>query len=80
MNGFVQQEIIANRGSHLFRDITPFQHPREKIHRLTLAILSRPPTDAELEWMLPEVQAHGDTGLRNLAAALLMSSEFLFLQ
>jgi hypothetical protein len=80
MNGFVQKEIIANPGSHLFRDIPPFQHPKEKIHRLTLSILARPPTDAELEWMLPEVQARGDTGLRNLAAALLMSSEFLFLQ
>jgi len=80
MNGFVQKEIIANPGSHLFRDIPPFQHPKEKIHRLTLSILARPPTDAELEWMLPEVQARGDAGLRNLAAALLMSSEFLFLQ
>ena len=80
MNGFVQKEIISNPEAALFQGLAGIDDPRDQIHHLCLTILSRPPTDVEMEWMLEEVRAHGKTGVRNLAAALVMSSEFLFLQ
>jgi hypothetical protein len=33
-----------------------------------------------MSWMLDEVQKQGDAGYRNIVSALVMSSEFLFLQ
>jgi hypothetical protein len=80
MNGFVQKEIISNPDSVLFRGLRNSNEPRDQIRRLCLTILSRPPADAEMEWMLAEVRDRGESGIRNLAAALMMSSEFLFLQ
>jgi hypothetical protein len=53
---------------------------REKIRRLYLAILNRSPTAQEMEWMLAEVESAGDQAYRNIVAALVMSSEFVFLQ
>jgi hypothetical protein len=52
----------------------------EKIRRLYVAILNRPPTGEEMKWMLEEVKTRGDDGYRNIVSALVMSSEFLFLQ
>ncbi len=80
MNGFVQREIIGNPKSLLFQDLAGIDDPRDQIHRLCITILARPPSEAEMEWMLEEVTNHGESGIRNLAAALVMSSEFLFLQ
>jgi hypothetical protein len=79
MNGIVQKEIIGNPGAALFEGLAGAE-PRDQIHHLCLSILSRPPSDAEMEWMLEEVATRGKDGIRNLAAALVMSSEFLFLQ
>ena len=80
MNGFVQQQLINNPNAQLYRGIENAESPDERIRLLCIAILNRPPTDDEMEWMLEEVDAHGENGIRNLAAALVMSSEFLFLQ
>lgn len=80
MNGFVQKEIIGQADSMLFQGLKESDGSRDQIHRLCLTILSRPPTGVEMEWMLEEVRDRGESGIRNLAAALLMSSEFLFLQ
>ena len=48
--------------------------------RLYVSILSRPPSSDEMSWMLDELKARGDEGTRNIVSALVMSSEFLFLQ
>lgn len=80
MNGFVQKEIISNPEASLYQGLDEIEAPEDQIRHLCLAILSRPPTEVEMEWMLEETRAHGKTGIRNLAAALVMSSEFLFLQ
>ena len=80
MNGFVQERLVNNPDAHLYRSLKSAETPAERIRLLCLAILNRPPTDEEMEWMMEEVEAHGENGVRNLAAALVMSSEFLFLQ
>jgi len=80
MNGFVQQEIISKPEATLYQGLGGLDEPAAKVRHLYLTILSRPPTVEEMEWTIDEVNAHGDAGIRNLAAALVMSSEFLFLQ
>ncbi len=80
MNGFVQQRLVNNADAPIYRGLRGVDSAEERVRLLCLAILSRPPTDNEMEWMVEEVEARGDRGVRNLAAALVMSSEFLFLQ
>jgi hypothetical protein len=33
-----------------------------------------------MKWMLDELKSRGESGIRNIVSALVMSSEFLFLQ
>lgn len=80
MNGFVQRELVNKSSAHLYQTLAGATTDKEKIRRLYIAILNRPPTDEEMAWMLDEVKKQGDAGYRNIVAALVMSSEFLFLQ
>jgi hypothetical protein len=80
MNGFVQRELVNKPSAHLYKSLEGASTDKEKIRRLYIAVLNRPPSDQEMSWMLDEVQAQGDAGYRNIVSALVMSSEFLFLQ
>jgi len=80
MNGFVQRELVNNPKAHLYQSLDGATTDKEKIRRLYVAILSRPPTDQEMTWMLDEVKNQGAEGYKNIVSALVMSSEFLFLQ
>ncbi len=80
MNGFVQEQLVNNSDAHLYKSLDGASTDEEKIRRLYIAILSRPPSDEEMGWMLDEVKASGESGYRNIVSALVMSSEFLFLQ
>jgi hypothetical protein len=80
MNGFVQRQLINNPEAHLYKSLEGASNDSEKIRRLYIAILSRPPSAEEMSWMLDETEAAGEQAVRNIASALIMSSEFLFLQ
>ncbi len=80
MNGFVQKQLVNNPSAHLYKSLEGATTANEKILRLYIAILSRPPSDEEMAWLLDEVKSQGDAGYRNIVSALVMSSEFLFLQ
>ena len=80
MNGFVQRELINKSSAHLYKSLEGATTEKEKIRRLYIAILNRPPNDEEMTWMLDEVKNQGEAGYRNIVASLVMSSEFLFLQ
>ncbi|MES2477025.1 MAG: DUF1549 domain-containing protein [Verrucomicrobiota bacterium] len=80
MNGFVQKQLVNNSSAHLYKTLEGATTDMEKIRRLYIAILSRPPSEEEMSWMLDEVKAEGENGYRNVVSALVMSSEFLFLQ
>jgi hypothetical protein len=80
MNGFVQRQLVNNSGAHVYKSLDGASNDKEKIRRIYIAILSRPPSDEEMKWMLEEVEAQGESGYRNIVSALVMSSEFLFLQ
>ena len=80
MNGFVQRQLVNNPKAHLYESLNDAKTDQEKIRRLYIAILSRPPSEQEMGWMLDEVKTRGENGYHNIVAALVMSSEFLFLQ
>ena len=80
MNGFVQRQLVNKPDAHVYKSLQNVASTHEKIRRLYLAILSRPPTTQEMEWMLAEVESAGDQAYRNIVGALVMSSEFVFLQ
>lgn len=82
MNGFVQQQLVNNPSAHIYRSLKDASSPAEKVRRLYVGILNRPPSDEEMSWMMDEVKISGDTddAYRNILSALVMSSEFLFLQ
>lgn len=80
MNGFVQRKLVNNDGAHLYKSLQGANTDEERIRRVYVAILNRPPDKEELDWMLEELDAQGEDGLRNIVSALVMSSEFLFLQ
>jgi len=80
MNGYVQKNLVNKPDAHVYKSLKDVTSSHEKIRRLYLAILSRPPTEEEMKWMLAEVESAGDQAYRNIVAALVMSSEFVFLQ
>lgn len=80
MNGFVQKQLVNNPDAHLYKSLEGASDAREKIRRIYIAILSRPPSDEEFRWMLDEVNLSGDDAWPNIVSALVMSSEFLFVQ
>jgi hypothetical protein len=80
MNGFVQSQLVNRPDAHLYKCLEGAGTPQEKVRRLYVSILTRPPTDEEMTWMLDELKTRGDAGCRNIVSSLVMSSEFLFLQ
>lgn len=80
MNGYVQRQLVGNSGAHVYKSLEGAGSDGEKIRRIYLAILNRPPTEEEMGWMKEEIAARGEQGFRNIVASLVMSSEFLFLQ
>ena len=80
MNGYVQRQLVGNPAAHIYKSLEGADSEGERIRRIYLAILNRPPTREEMGWMKEEVSARGEVGYRNIVASLVMSSEFLFLQ
>ena len=80
MNGYVQEQLVNNSGASLYKSLEGATTDEEKIRRLYVTILSRPPSTEEMGWMLDEVKKGKEAGYRNIVSALVMSSEFLFLQ
>lgn len=80
MNGFVQNKLVNQPKAHLYKCLEGARTDPEKVRRLYISILTRPPTDEEMGWMLEELKTRGEDGCRNIVSALVMSSEFLFLQ
>ena len=80
MNGFVQDQLVNRADAHVYKCLDGVDSDPEKVRRLYISILNRPPSHEEMTWMLDEFKYRGDAGCRNVVSALVMSSEFLFLQ
>lgn len=80
MNGFVQREIVGKPEALLNRELESATMPEEKIRKLSLAIFSREPTAEELTMLAEEFEHSPEAAQGNIASAMLMSAEFLYLQ
>lgn len=81
MNGFVQDRLVNNSKAHLYKCLEDASSDPEKVRRLYISILNRPPSSEEMKWMMDELKDRGsEEGCRNIISSLVMSSEFLFLQ
>ncbi len=80
MNGYVQNQLVNNTGAALYKSLEGAKSDEDKIRRLYVTILSRPPSAEEMGWMKDELKNSKEGGIRNIVSALVMSSEFLFLQ
>lgn len=80
MNGVVQERLVKRKDSQLYQSLAGITDPAQKVRRLYLGILSRPPSDEEMRWMTAEIAERGEAGVANIISALVMSSEFLFIQ
>ena len=80
MNGFVQAELINKPDAHLNRDVDGASTPDEKIRQLYLGIFSREPSDEEVALMTEEFKASPEAAAANVASAMIMSAEFLYIQ
>lgn len=80
MNGFVQTELVARADARLNLDIEEASSPADKIRRLYLGIFSREPSSEEAALMAEEFAVSPSSAVANIASAMIMSAEFLYLQ
>jgi hypothetical protein len=80
MNGFVQAELVQKPEAQLNRDVESASSPEEKIRKLYLGIFSREPSAEELSLMSEEFSNSPAAAPANVASAMIMSAEFLYLQ
>jgi hypothetical protein len=80
MNGFVQRKLISNKDAQMNRDLEETEDPEGKIRRLYLSILAREPTPDEIGLLTGEYESAPEAATANIASALLMSAEFLYIQ
>jgi len=82
LNGYVQDAIISDSSNSMFKLLKGLDSPEDRIRGLFLSILTRPPSDAEIQLMLSEVSRtnNPEEAYKNIATALLCTHEFLFLK
>ncbi len=77
INGHVEKTIIGDSRAMVFKAVDAATNPEGKVEAAFLAVLTRKPTPAEMEIMLPEAKK-GREGVKNIIYALLNSNEFIF--
>ena len=80
MNGYVEEMVVSNDDSALYKAIEAGSTDRDKVRYLYYAVLGRPPADDEMKLLMRDVIDGTDESYRNLASALLSTHEFLFIQ
>ena len=80
MNGHVERELVDNSGAAVYKAVNAAKTPEEKINVLFMSVLTRKPSDDEMAIMLEEVKSNGSNAYRNILAALVCTSEFMFEQ
>ncbi len=78
INGHVEKSIISESRAMVYKAIDAASTPEDKVKAAFLAILTRYPTPAEMDLMLPEAKK-GRDGIKNLIYALLNTNEFIFI-
>jgi len=80
LNGPLTNVLTTNTRSLLAKHVAEAKTPREKIDVLFLSVLGRMPTSADYAIAEAELREDSRNGYANIAAALLNTREFLFVQ
>lgn len=80
MNGHVEKMVVSNSDAALYQAIEKGSTDRDKVRYLFYSILSRPPSDDEMEMLMRDVIDGSEKSYRNLASALFSTHEFIFIQ
>jgi hypothetical protein len=80
MNGFVEQQIVANPRTVLMNSVAQSNDLREKIDTVCLSMLSRHPTEEEFITWVGDAETDGPEAVNDLIWSLANSCEFLFIQ
>ena len=78
INGHVEKNIVSESRAVVYKAINDAATPEAKVKAAFLGILTRNPTPAELDLMLPEAKKDRE-GIKNIIYALLNSNEFIFI-
>ena len=76
MNGAVEKLVVANRDAHIYALSEGSE--KDRIRALFYGILSRAPSESEMQLMETEVEERSRKGYRNIVSALVNSREFIF--
>ena len=76
MNGAVEKLVVANRDAHIYE--LSEGSVKDRIRALFYGILSRAPSESEMQLMETEVEERERKGYRNIVSALVNSREFIF--
>ncbi|MGJ8694959.1 MAG: DUF1549 domain-containing protein [Verrucomicrobiaceae bacterium] len=80
MNGHVEKLVVSNNGAAVYNALEEGSTDGDKVRYLYYAILSRAPSDAEMNMLMRDVIDGSKDSYRNLVSALLSTHEFMFIQ
>jgi hypothetical protein len=80
MNGYVEEKVVSNRSSAVYKALEAGTTDRDKVRFLYYSILSRPPTDSEMTLLMRDVIDGSQESYENLTSALISTREFIFVQ
>ncbi|MFW2384519.1 MAG: DUF1549 domain-containing protein [Akkermansiaceae bacterium] len=80
MNGHVEKLVVSNDGAAVYNALEAGSKDADKVRYLYYAILSRPPSDEEMNMLMRDVIDGSKDSYRNLVSALLSTHEFMFVQ
>lgn len=80
MNGHVEKLVVNNKGAAVYNALEQGSTDADKVRYLYYAILSRPPTDDEMNMLMRDVIDGSRDSYQNLVSALLSTHEFMFVQ
>lgn len=80
MNGHVEKMVVANSGASVYEALKKGTTEADKVRYIYYAVLSRAPSDREMNMLMRDVIDGSRESYQNLVAALLQTHEFMFVQ
>ncbi|MDG2400030.1 MAG: DUF1549 domain-containing protein [Akkermansiaceae bacterium] len=80
MNGHVEKMVVANSGASVYDALKKGTTEADKTRYIYYAILSRPPSQPEMNMLMRDVIDGSKESYENLVAALVQTHEFMFVQ
>ena len=80
MNGHVEKMVVSNSGAAVYKALEDGSTDSDKVRFLFYAILSRPPTEREMNLLMRDVVDGSRGSYQNLVSALISTHEFIFVQ